>query len=274
MRIDEIPHPSIPEDVFMMTKNEMTKAANRLAASLADHHGLKLKHTTALSLLASTLGFPNANTMLANAETAHAADERRPYTVSWIWSYAEHGFLTGALLTQEEAVRLERTLRRIANVAAIDDIVVVPDTGDIAADLASLVKEELLPAFNEEEAASLLHGLLEDTAKDTVPASWKSSLEDILAMSDQIALSNIMSYAYHSAGQNEGGKLDAGELSQYRLMLRDAVYMPLRDLISGFPDIDPMEFRAMVKAAIDKSRAGKKPAPASAPKGEYDDFNG
>lgn len=242
----------------MMTKNEMTKAANRLAATLAEHHGLKLKHTTALSLLASTLGYPNANTMLAAAEPASvpADNGRKPYTVSWFWTQAEHSFLTGAYLTEQEAARLEETLHRIADVSFIEDVVVCADSVDLSADLASFVRDELLPNFNDEAVVSLLDALLETPADNAAAASWKTMLEDILALADPVALSAIRTWLYRIAGQ-AGGKPDAEEFSKIRFMLSDAVYMPLHDLLVRHPDIEPLEFRATVNAAIESSRSSE-----------------
>lgn len=250
----------------MMTKHEMTQAANRLAAALGDHHGLKLKHTTALALLASTLGYPNANTMLASAdavpadEAKPAIENRKPYTISWIWTYAEHGFSSGALLTPDEAMRLECTLDNIASEYSIEDVLVAPDSRDPFPDLVSFVKGELVDAFDhDEKVALLINGLLEAPAEK----NWQASFAEILETADPVTLSRIRTYLYSCAATYAGERLYLDELAAYRFILDDSVYMPLRDLISSCPDMDPKEAGAMVNAAMEKSRAETPFVPAA-----------
>lgn len=106
----------------MPTKSDITRMSRNLAAALEQNHGLDIKHTSAMSLVASMLGFPNTNTMLADCEceTMPTENSRNTYSVEWNWSYSEtERFVTDVSMTSEEAKHLLLALKKGAKSEAL-----------------------------------------------------------------------------------------------------------------------------------------------------------
>lgn len=99
----------------MPTKSDITRMSRNVARALEQQHGLTIKHTSAMSLVASMFGFANTNTMLANSECEAGSPEegRQTYSVEWNWAYSEsERFETDVIMTSEEAKHLLSVLKK------------------------------------------------------------------------------------------------------------------------------------------------------------------